>query len=727
MPRSILAPRMAFAALAGACVLAHAAATPPAAPVRAASDAYFGTVVTDSYRYMEDLSAPDVQQWAHAQADYARKTLDAIPGRAKLLARIGELEASVPARVTQVKLAGGGLVFVQKRLAGDDQSKLYVRRGMKGEDRLLVDPEALAKAAGKPHAIEFFAPSHNGRYVAYGLSAGGSEQTVIHVMDVASGKEVSTTIDRTQYSEVNWAGDDSGFFYFRQRAQPKDAPASEKFVGQTAYFHRMAGHGDDQAVFAAGTADHLKIAPEEFPLVAPVPGTRWTVAIPLDGVAPEFDLYAAPQREALAPKLKWRKLFGRESEVTGYAIHGDDLYLLSHQNASRFKVIQTSMTQPDVTMARVVVAPGREVIDNIVAAKDALYVQARDGVVGRLYRVGYAKDAQPVAVTMPVSGSFRIVDGDPGRPGVIVAVDSWTRATAWYQVGANDDQIADTGLQAAGPFGAPADIESREVMVKSFDGLEVPLSIVYPKAMKLDGGNPLELHAYGAYGFTDTPEFLPRQLAWYELGGVQATCHVRGGGVYGEQWHLAGKQLGKSNSWKDLIACGEYLVKQGYTSSAKMAIDGSGAGGIAIGRALTARPDLWAVAVPEVGSLNTLRAEQQAGGPANIPEFGTAKDRQQFNGLLEMDTFHHVDDGVKYPATLLMQGYNDARVAAWQSMKTAARLQAASTSGKPVLLRLDFDAGHGAGATKTQLQQQAADKWSFMLWQFGDARFQPAS
>jgi prolyl oligopeptidase len=328
---------------------------------------------------------------------------------------------------------------------------------------------------------------------------------------------------------------------------------------------------------------------------------------------------------------------------------------------------------------------------------------------------------------MPVSGSFRIVDGDPSRPGVIVAVDSWTRATAWYQVGERDDQIADTGLQAAGAFGAPSDIESREVMVKSFDGLEVPLSIVYPKAMKLDGSNPLQLHAYGAYGVTDTPEFLPRQLAWYELGGVQATCHVRGGGVYGEQWHLAGKQLGKPNSWKDLIACGEYLVKQGYTSAAKMAIVGRGAGGIAIGRAMTERPDLWAAAVPEVGSLNALRAEQQAGGPANIPEFGSAKDKQQFNGLLEMDAFHHVEDGVKYPAALVVQGYNDARVSAWQSMKMAARLQAASTSGKPVLLRLDFDAGHGAGATKTQLQQQVADEWSFLLWQFGDARFQPAA
>jgi len=723
MPRSIPAPRAFCAALAGACALAHAATAPAVAPARAASDAYFGTTVTDSYRYMEDLSAPDVQQWAHAQADFARATLDAIPGRARLLARIRELEASTDARVTQVKLSAGDLVFLGKRGAGDDQTKLVVRKGLKGEDRVLVDPQAIG---GAPQAIEFFQPSHDGRFVAYGLSAGGSEEAVIHVVDVATGKEVINPIDRAQYSDAAWAADDSGFFYLRQRPLAKGAPDSEKFIGQTAFFHRMAGQGPDQAVIVAGTDDHLKIAAEEFPVVEPIAGTRWTVAIPGNGVANEIDLYAAPQAKALDPKLKWRKLFGREAEVTAFAIHGDDLYVLTHRDASRFKVLQTSMTQPDLGLARVVVAPSREVIDDIVAAKDALYVQTRDGVAGRLYRVAYTKDAQPVAVAMPVSGAMRIVDGDLSRPGVIVAVDSWTHDSAYYRVGARDDQIADTGLQPVGKFGAPPDLASREVLVKSYDGLEVPLSIVYPKDMKLDGSNPLELHAYGAYGSTTTPAYLPRQLAWYELGGVQATCHVRGGGVYGEQWHVAGKGFTKPNTWKDLIACGEYLVKQGYTSAAKMAIAGRSAGGIAIGRAMTERPDLWAVAVPEVGALNTLRGELQAGGPANIPEFGSVKDKQQFNGLLEMDSFHHVADGAKYPATLLMQGYNDARVSAWQSMKMAARLQAATASGKPVLLRMDFDAGHGPGATKTQLDEQLADKWSFMLWQFGDARFQPA-
>lgn len=727
MSRSNLALRTICAALAGAATLAQAATTaPPVAPVKAVTDDYFGTSVTDTYRYMEDLSAPDVQQWAKGQADHARSVLDAIPGRAPLLARIRELYDSVKERVQFVALAGGGRVFYEKRGADDNQLKLYVRDGYAGAERLLVDPDALAKADGSPHAIEFFQASNNGKFVAYAVSAGGSEEAVIHVMDVATGKDVMAPIDRAHYSYVAWLPDDSGFFYMRLQALAKDAPETDKYQHASAFFHRMKG-GADVAVVTAGTDTHLKIAAAEMPVVMPVVGTGWTVAIPANGVENEIDLYAAPTAKALDPKLKWRKLVGRESQVTGFAIHGDDLYLLTHLNASRYKVIRTSVSHPDLQMPDVVVAPGEEVVDHIAAAKDGLYIQSRDATVGKLYRLAYAKDAQPELVRLPAAGAVRIVDADLTRAGVVVAIDSWTHDEAFYAVAGNGGAVTDTGLQQAGKYGAPADLVAEEVRVKSHDGLEIPLSIVHRKDMKLDGSNPLILEAYGAYGVVDNPGYAPRELAWYELGGVYATCHVRGGGIYGENWHLAGKQLSKPNTWKDTIACGEWLVKNGYTSSAKMGLDGGSAGGITVGRAITERPDLFAVAMPEVGVLNAVRAETSANGVPNIPEFGTVKDKQQFNGLLEMDAFHHVQDGVKYPATLLTTGINDPRVPAWESMKMAARLQAATTSGKPVLLRIQYDGGHGIGSTKKQRQELAADRWSFMLWQFGDARFQPAA
>ncbi len=725
MPRPNLALRTTCVALASACALAHAASTPPpVAAVKPVTDTYHGVTVTDSYRYMEDLAAPEVQQWARAQADHARSTLDEIPGRAALLARIRELDASVKERVVGAVQAGPGLVFFEKRKAGEQQLKLYVRKGFKGEDKLLVDPDA--QGGGGPHAIEFFQPSNNGKRVAYGVSAGGSEEAVIHVMDVATGKEVMAPIDRAQFSYVSWLPDDSGFVYLRMQALPAGAPEVEKLKNSGVWLHRMAGKGVDTLVLGAGVNASLPVPLEAFPFVQPVAGTPWMVALAGNGVAREMELYAASLAKAPDAKTKWRRVFGRDAEITSLALHGDDIFVLSHQNASRYKVLRTSMAHPDVAMADVVVAPGREVVDRIVAAKDALYVQSHDGGIGKLYRVGYAKGAQPVPVALPVSGAVQIIDSDVRRPGVLVSIDSWTHDTLVYSVGALDSQVADTGLQATGPFGAPDDLVAEEVLVKSHDGLDVPLSIVHHKGMKLDGSNPVELDAYGAYGIVDTPVYLNRQLAWFELGGVMATCHVRGGGIYGEQWHLAGKGPTKPNTWLDLIACGDWLVKKGYTSPGKLAIEGASAGGITVGRAMTTRPELFGVVVSDVGDLNAVRDETTATGPANVPEFGTVKDKQQFNALLEMDAYHHVVDGVKYPATLLMQGINDPRVDAWESMKMAARLQAATTSGKPVLLRIQYDGGHGIGNTLSQREEQDADAWSFMLWQFGDARFQPA-
>ena len=275
---------------------------------------------------------------------------------------------------------------------------------------------------------------------------------------------------------------------------------------------------------------------------------------------------------AVDPKLKWRKLFGRESQVTGFAIHGDDLYVLTHLNASRYKVLRTSVSHPDLVLADVVVAPGEEVIDRIAAAKDGLYIQSRDATVGKLYRLPYAKDAQAEPVRLPATGAVRIVDSDLTRAGVVISIDSWTHDEAFYSVAGNGGAVTDTGLQVAGRFGAPGDLVAEEVKVKSHDGLEIPLSIVHRKDMKLDGSNPLILEAYGAYGVVDTPGYAPRELAWYELGGVYATCHVRGGGIYGENWHLAGKQLTKPNTWKDAIACGQYLVKEGYATPRMLSI-----------------------------------------------------------------------------------------------------------------------------------------------------------
>jgi prolyl oligopeptidase len=308
-------------------------------------------------------------------------------------------------------------------------------------------------------------------------------------------------------------------------------------------------------------------------------------------------------------------------------------------------------------------------------------------------------------------------------PGGFIRTNSWTRAGRLYRYGADVCALVDTELLPQGKFDAPDWLTSSELVVTSHDGAQVPLSVIHRRDIRLDGKNPTLLSGYGAYGSTSSPHYDPVQLAWLERGGILAIAHVRGGGAFGKPWHHAGRKLTKPNTWKDFIACAEHLVKTGYTSPQTLAGKGGSAGGILIGRAITARSDLFAAAHISVGCTDMLRFETTMNGPPNIPEFGTVTKADEFRGLLEMSTFHHIQDGAKYPAVILTHGINDPRVEPWESAKTTARLQAATGSGKPVLFRVDYHSGHGIGSTRTQRQEELADVWSFLLWQFGNERF----
>jgi prolyl oligopeptidase len=303
-------------------------------------------------------------------------------------------------------------------------------------------------------------------------------------------------------------------------------------------------------------------------------------------------------------------------------------------------------------------------------------------------------------------------------------VNSWTKALKIYAYDPGTKQLTDTRMQPVGPFDDLLNLESIEVDVPSHDGTLVPLSIIHQKGLKLDGSNPTLLEGYGAYGVSDDPYFDPVLLAWFERGGVYADCHVRGGGEYGEAWHLGGKGATKPNTWRDFIACAEYLVQKKYTSPAHLAGKGESAGGILIGRAITDRPDLFGAAIIRVGILDMLRFETTANGVSNIPEFGSTKTKEGFDALYAMSSYNHVRDATAYPAVLLTTGDNDPRIDPWIVAKMTARLQAATTSGKPVLLRVDYGAGHGVAGTENQYRDEMADSMSFLLWQFGVLEFQ---
>ncbi len=426
-------------------------------------------------------------------------------------------------------------------------------------------------------------------------------------------------------------------------------------------------------------------------------------------------------------KTAWNKIADAGDNITSFDVHADTIFLMSHAQASRFKVLRTSLAAPDLAHAALVVPPGEAVVVNISAASDALYVQDLDGGIGRLRRVSYTGGA-PEPVGLPFEGAIQSLFTNPIEPGAWLELTSWTKSPLWYALdapsGNQPGKLTDTGLVPPSPVDY-SEIDAKEVKAKSADGTMVPLSIVYKRGISLDGSHPTWLEAYGAYGITIDPSFRPTLLAFFERGGVFAVAHARGGGEFGDDWHRAGQKLTKQHTIDDMLAGALYLIEHKYTSAAHLAGEGTSAGGVTIGGAITQRPDLFGAALIRVGDSDSLRSELMASGPANIPEFGTVKEPDGFKALYAMDAYMHVKPGTKYPAVLLTTGINDPRVASWQAAKMAARLQASTTSGKPILLRVDYDAGHGLGSTKSQRDIELADEISFLFWQLGAEGFQP--
>ena len=264
------------------------------------------------------------------------------------------------------------------------------------------------------------------------------------------------------------------------------------------------------------------------------------------------------------------------------------------------------------------------------------------------------------------------------------------------------------------------DFIAKELLVKSYDGTEVPLSVIHHKNIRMDGNNPCLLMGYGSYGISMTPYFSTTTMAWLETGGIYAVAHVRGGGEFGDEWHRAGQKATKSNTWKDFIACAEYLIQENYTSKEKIAGLGGSAGGITVGMAMIENPDLFTAMINQVGATNMIRILESPSGPANIPEFGNPADPEEFKSLLNMDTYYNIKNGIEYPAHLITGGLNDPRTIVWEPAKFAARLQTAQAGKKPILLRIDFESGHGIGDTKSQAFREYADIFTFLLWQFGE-------
>jgi prolyl oligopeptidase len=697
---------------------AQAGDKPPVASVRPVTEHLHGATVTDPYRWMENPADPEWKPYLMGQNAYARRVLGSLKGRNELAARIDAVTGTMEP-INAVQLAGS-YVFVERRPAEANTFKLYVREGLSGADRLLVDPDR--QATGSTHySLDYWQASPDGRLVAFGTSPAGSEASVMRFVETATGKVLADSIDGVLWNAFTWSPDGSAVFVNRTKAGVKIGDI-DRFLDSAVWRHRLgADPSTDTKVMARGLDPSVAMKDVGEPLVVAQAGQSTVLGIVENGVENELDVYVAQLSDALAGRPQWATVCKTTDGVTGVVMHRGDIYSLSHDKAPHCKVLKASLADPAVAEAQVVLPEGRSVLKSISAARDALYVSATDAGLGQVLRL--LPDGSLTSLRLPFAGTVFGLRTDPLKDGCWFSLESWVKPPV-ICYGRPDGTVVITDI-APKPLIDVAPYESREVTMTARDGARVPLSIVYRKGVPRDGSAPLYLQAYGAYGLDFDPLFMTSFLPWLDVGGVLAVAHVRGGGELGQEWYKAGQLLTKPNTWRDCIDCAEYLIAEKWTSKTKLAVEGTSGGGVMVGRFLTERPDLLAVAVVRVGATNALRFEFEEAGPLNIPEFGTVADPIGFKALQEMDALSHVKDGVAYPAVILTTGVTDPRVAPWEAGKMAARLQAATSSRKPVLLRVETDAGHGVGSTRKQTAQERADIFAFILWQTGDKRFQP--
>jgi prolyl oligopeptidase len=691
-------------------------ARPAPAPARPFTERYFDTSVSDPYRWMEDTNDPELRTWLEAQDEYARQSIARDERRAPLEHELHQL-AEASTKVLTVE-KWGGLFFILRVDRSAQVARLFVRNGISGTDRLLIDPSAL-DSDGKHHGIDYFTVSPDGAYVALGVSANGAhDRSVLRIVEVKTGKWLEEGIERTILSDtsLSWMPDSKAFFY-TQFSPPSGAAKGTVYEKSRVLLHRLGTDpASDRAFFGYGVKGSPEIGADDIPgITLPLAGRKYLFAQVSHGIEPEMALYVANAPTNAESQPVWRKLLGTDAAVTAFDVRGDDLYLLSHRASPKFQLLKTHVSSCNVAKAVVVADGGDAVIGRFGLASDAVYLRlVMDGGFGRVQVIPYDSGPSYTASTKQL-GAIGGLSTNPLEPGVIFKVESWTRNPQWYvqspQEGSKSDSFG--AEQTASADG----IESVEVTAPSKDGTQVPLTIIYKAGIKRDGTHPTVLKGYGSYGISLTPRFDPLILPWLERGGVWAIAHVRGGGERGEDWHRSGMKEHKQNTIDDFIACAHYLIDHSYTSSAKLAAEGTSAGGLLVAAAISQDPGLFGAAVMRVGVFDMLRFETMPNiGRINIPEFGTVKNKADFASLLRMSPYHHVRDGARYPAVLLMTGLNDPNAAPWHSAKMAARLQAASASEKPILLRVEKDAGHGSvGGTRAQEVARQADELAFLF------------
>jgi prolyl oligopeptidase len=699
---------------------------PPAAPKRTVIDEYHGVKVTDDYRWLENWDDPEVKQWSAAQNASSREYLDHLPARVAIKERFRQLIASSSPSYHFLQFRAGTL-FALKDQPPQQQPLLIALRSADdpASARIIFDPNA-ASAKGSV-AIDFYVPSLDGKYVAAALSDNGSEDSSAHIFEVATGKQLSDVVPRVNFAtaggSIDWKADSSGFYYTRY-PQGSERPPEDANFYQQVYFHKL-GTDPRQDTYVIG---------KDFPRIAEIQlhtsdDGRWLVAAVANGDGGQFAHYVMDETG------RWTQVTQFEDAIVSVKVAADaSLYLLSRKNAPRGQILRLPLSDLALSKAKIVVSQSsgsgadestRASIEDFLPAAGRLYVIDIVGGPSRVRVFDSEAHAMPAPALPPISAVDQVVSTGGGN--VLLNVSTYLQPSAWYRFDAATGKSVRSALFQT----SPANFDDAEIVrefAASKDGTRVPVNIIRLKTTKLDGSNPTRLYGYGGYGISEKPYFVGNGArVWLDQGGVFVLASIRGGGEYGAEWHTQGNLTRKQNVFDDFIACAEHLVSRKYTSPAHLAILGGSNGGLLMGAAFTQRPDLFRAVVSFVGIYDMLRVELDPNGAFNVTEFGTVKDPEQFKALYAYSPYHHVKDGTAYPAILFLTGDNDHRVNPMQSRKMTARLQAANSSGHPVMLRTSSNAGHGIGTSLDEEIEQNSDYVSFLFDQLGIKYAPPAA
>lgn len=685
------------------------------------SDTYFGVTYHDPYRWLEYIETPEVSTWFKQQATYSDSILNALNGRDALIAEWKELDNIHPAVVRDFSYENGRL-FYRKTMPGENVGKIYYREGVNGNEQLLFDP--IAYIPGETLSVQSISPSYDGKKLAIAYAKQGAEISVIKVMDVDAKQFLKDSIYPSVGFE-SWAYDNNSFLYLWIKSDDSKDPTS-KLNSKTKLHVMGSDMGNDADYFSNATYTELNIDPSVYPFVFLSEDSKHYVFAGEGSVQNEFKYYYAPIDEFNAAKINWKVLcMPSDKLVRSFVVKNDDVYAITYNNAKNYKVVATGLQHPDWNNATTIAGQDpNKTIESLAYCKDYLFITYSDGINNFIKKYNFTTK-KTTDVKLPFSGTVGVTCFDTKSNNCLIGITSWTKPYTEFNYNAETDAFTASDFNKPAVYPKPyQELVSEEVAVKGHDGVMVPLSIIHKKGVKMDGSNVCFMNSYGAYGISMTPAFSLLQNALAVRGVVVAIPHVRGGSEKGEEWYRAGYKTTKPNTWKDFISCAEYLIDKGYTSPQHLAGMGTSAGGILISRAVTERPDLFAAAICNVGCANAMRLEFGANGPVNVPEFGTVKDSVECKALYEMDGVQHVVTGTKYPAVICVGGWNDPRVVAWQPGKFAAALQNASASGKPVLLKINYDNGHFT-EDKNVTFTNFANQLAFAMWQCGHPDFQP--